>query len=214
MKLKAKKLRSQAVQNGVGKHYRDSYSVLQPRPQLELPWLQVSWQHKVQSVIKELVHHTTLHPDWNKAAESSLSQEPLKNKREGKRVGKHSHLIWTIKVRHIPKLCTPHISPLNVHGAHLCTISMHTLPRHTIHASVAGTLFMLIEHKLKKLSRNFLVTVITRYMKIHYEKSQNTNFLKNKNTVHRTWHVQIQAWVDNCTTPSCDRIHLTIHFHV
>ena len=147
-----------------------------------------SGEYKVQSVMaykksqnsqafregKWPVHHST---SWLK--QGCRVQSFPGTFEEGKRVGKHSHLIWTIRVRHIPKLCTPHISPLNVHGAHLCTIIMHTLPRHTIHTSVAGTLFMLIhvERKLKKLSRNFLVKVITRYIKTHYEKSQNTNFL-------------------------------------
>ena len=44
-----------------------------------------------------------------------------------------------------------------------------------------GTVFMLIECKLKQLQfltfGEFLVKVITRYIKIHYVKFQNVNFL-------------------------------------
>ena len=44
-------------------------------------------------------------------------------------------------------------------------------------------MLILVEYKAKKyynlflLSHDFLVKVITRYTKMHYEKSQNVNFL-------------------------------------
>ena len=43
------------------------------------------------------------------------------------------------------------------------------------------TMFVLIEHKLKKNydfnSHDFLVKVVTLHIKMHYEKSKNMNFL-------------------------------------
>ena len=44
-------------------------------------------------------------------------------------------------------------------------------------------MLILVEHKVKKisqlflLSHDFLVKVVTHYIKMHYEKSQNVNFL-------------------------------------